>query len=452
MPAPIILGDTSGLAQGISTAGSALAAGLMRGQEKKYAEQQATEKKQKQQTILGQTLGSLPENASTSDIYSALNTAVSQLDPETAKTVVSMYTPMLKSNMKTEGDAQILRQLGLLPPEEALPIAQEFTPGGQGQEGQPMVGQPKTPGQPQIPGQQPVPQKPQDQVVPQVSSNPISMWTDDQLVMAAASGVPAVAKVAEAEQRRRDLDFKKDSSERDYHGKFATKIVEKETGMRQKLRDKELASVMARDSIESDDVGSFSLSNLGRRLGIRELETTSGAQLNQAAKINLVGNLSDVSAKAQNIWLEKVMSDAFAQVGKSKDANLMTMELFDTEKDLNKAWLDTSDRIKNEDRERYGHVKWESLDERVSNAVVEEEKEIMNRAAFRTRQIFEDSKGERWLIKNVTKKVPKGTPWTPMMARAFKLKYGDNAAIVIENAKKMGYSIPTRQEKDRWER
>lgn len=437
MPAPIVLQDTSGLAEGIAGAGSAFAGALKYRAEKG----QEAERQKKYQSVLNNTLGSLPPDASPVQIVSAFNQAVGSLPPDMAKAAFAAYQPMLEQGVKAERDRALLQDLGLLPKQPSVvgggvmqPVApgQEQPQGFQGQPGEQM------PGVPQAPGQQ------------QEAPEPIANWSEEKLVLAQASNVPALKSVADAEFKRRDLELKRDLSERDYQSKFATKIVEKESNLRKKVRDKELASVMARDAIESDEVGALSLSNLGRRLGIRELETARGAQLTQAAKINLVGNLADVSARAQNLWMEKMMSEAFALVGRDKNANLMAMELFDTEKDLNKAWLDVSDEVKQADRQKYGHVKWESLDERVSKEVVDRENEIMDKASFKTRQIFETSKGEQWMIENVNRKVPTGTYLTPKMAAAFQYVYKDPRTAVA-NAKKLGYRLPKDKERLRWQ-
>lgn len=439
MPAPIVLQDTSGLAQGIAGAGSAFAEALKYRSEK----QQEQQKQAKYQSVLNNTLGALPPDATPVQIVSAFNKVIGQLPADVAKTAFSVYQPLLEQGVKSDRDRALLTELGLLPSQP-----QPGAPQGDASMS------PSVPGQQTVPGMEgegtPTGQVPSGVINPQQPANAIQTWPEDKLVLAQASGVPALKAMADAEFKRRDLEQKRDLSERDYQSKFATKIVEKESDLRKKVRDKELASVMARDAIESDEVGALSLSNIGRRLGLRELETAKGAQLTQAAKINLVGNLADVSARAQNLWMEKMMSEAFALIGRDKNANLMAMELFDTEKDLNKAWLEASDTIKQEDRQKYGHVKWESLEERAAKKVGDQEKEIMDRAAFRTRQIYEVSKGDGWVLENVNKAVPRGTYLTPKMAAAFVATYKD-PATAIKNAKKMGYKIPTREEKSRWQ-
>ena len=164
-----------------------------------------------------------------------------------------------------------------------------------------------------------------------------------------------------------------------------------------------------------------------------------------------MSNLNDVSAKGTNLWIEQMMSDAFPGIGKSKQSNLMTQQLIDTEIELSEALLQASDQLKEDDREKNGYVKWESLEERRDKKAKDVTDEILEKSSFKTRQIYEREKGPNWLIENVNKKVPKGTPLTPEMAQAFALKYQGDGKKVIENAKRLGYTIPTRGDLDRWQ-
>lgn len=94
MPAPIILQDQSGLAQGIAGAGSALAGALgQRMQQKRQQQQQ-----QQYGSILDQTLGSLPQDASPLQVTQALSQAVQQGVPtDVAQNYGTLYATLQKS-------------------------------------------------------------------------------------------------------------------------------------------------------------------------------------------------------------------------------------------------------------------------------------------------------------------------------------------------------------------
>lgn len=105
MPAPIIHQDPSGLAQGISSAGSALGQALQfRGQERaKTQEQERLEAQNKQYgSILDQTLGGLEEGASPLQVTQALTAAVNQGVPiDAARNYGTLYATLEKA--KKEG-------------------------------------------------------------------------------------------------------------------------------------------------------------------------------------------------------------------------------------------------------------------------------------------------------------------------------------------------------------
>lgn len=98
MPAPIILQDQSGLAEGIAMAGSALGSAL--GQ--RMQEKRLDAKRQQHGSILDQTLGSLPGNASPLEVTQALTAAVNQgVPPDMAQQYGTLYATLQKSQANT---------------------------------------------------------------------------------------------------------------------------------------------------------------------------------------------------------------------------------------------------------------------------------------------------------------------------------------------------------------
>lgn len=230
--------------------------------------------------------------------------------------------------------------------------------------------------------------------------------------------------------------------ERKYHTGYSKSLEEATEKLRDSLPRKEMALDFARNSIESGDIGSFSLANLAERLSIPELQTAKGAQLITAGKENLLSNMARVSARAQNIWFEKRLSSMFPQIGQNREANLTMQEMLEAEADMDKAYLSAFDRIKKQDEDQYGFVK-KDIGERVRNDVRSAEKEIMRRASYRMKEIEEQEKSPSTLKKDVGKNVIKGTPLTLQMAKLYKDKFGNDALKVAE---KNGYYIPTIEE------
>ena len=106
MPAPIIWQDTSGLGQGISQAGGALGQALGQIMQQKRSQAQ----QQQYGSILDQTLGGLPEDASPLQVTQALTQAVNQGVPND---IVQNYGTLYATLQKT--------QKGLPPGPEEIP-------------------------------------------------------------------------------------------------------------------------------------------------------------------------------------------------------------------------------------------------------------------------------------------------------------------------------------------
>lgn len=249
---------------------------------------------------------------------------------------------------------------------------------------------------------------------------------------------------SELDRREKQEAFKRKEfgEERAYHTQFSKTAEEEAESIRSALPKIEMSLDYARNAVESGEVGAFSLANLGERLGIKELQTAKGAQLVTAAKENLLGNLSRVSARAQNIWFEKRLNSMMAEVGKSKEANLSAQELLESEALMNKAYLNEFDRISAQDMDKYGFVK-KDISKRARDASKTLEKEIFKRSTYRLKEIEEQEKGLSGLKQKVGKNVEKGTPLTLAMAKLYKDKFGDNA---LKMAEKNGYYIPTLEE------
>jgi len=236
------------------------------------------------------------------------------------------------------------------------------------------------------------------------------------------------------------------ASERDYASKETEGFRKNLQGLRESLPVKEQALQLARQALSSGDVGVFSGSNLARITGIPAFESAAGAGLNLAAKEFLVGNLSQVSARAQNRWLEQVMSTAFPRAGQSQEANETVMEGVQASYDLAKAKLDISNALEEQDRATLGYV-GKDIDSRVEKALQPRSKEILDRLSYRTRVYWEKEKGDRGLSKVANQKVPQGTPLTRQMYQVLyrktdpKLSMEEREKKTIERAKMQGYKI-----------
>lgn len=199
---------------------------------------------------------------------------------------------------------------------------------------------------------------------------------------------------------------------------------------------------LARNAVETGNLGFFSLDNLANRTGLDVFRTAKGSQLITAGKENLLNNMGRVSARAQNIWFEQRLDSMFPQIGQSREANLTILEMLEGEEALDKAYVNEFDRQAENDEQKFGYVK-KDIERRVRSELQPLEKRLFDRTSYRLKDIEEREKGLTNLKKEVGKKVPKGTPLTLTMAKLYKDKFGNDA---LSAAKKNGYTIPTIEE------
>lgn len=280
-------------------------------------------------------------------------------------------------------------------------------------------------------------------------------WDDANLYKAAALGnqkgpLGVIGNAAKNEIERRQQTQKRFTEERAFHTKGTAPAMESVRKLRSSLPKKESALALAKDAIASGEVGPLSLNNLAQRMGVPEFNTAKGAQLVFAGKENLIGNLSQVAAKAQNQWIEQRFSTMFPQIGQTKEANETITTMLESELKMDQAYLQAFDQIEKQDMEQFGYVK-NDIDRRARDQAHEQEKEIINESSYKLREIYEREKGATDLSKNVNQKVVKGTPLTLQNAKVFALKFKGDFDKAIEHAKKMGYRIPTNEEFERWQ-
>jgi hypothetical protein len=255
---------------------------------------------------------------------------------------------------------------------------------------------------------------------------------------------PQLGRIYQGEEK---LASQKFQQERAYHTQFSAPIEKKVTERREGSRKLDFALDLARDAVESGDVGRFSPSSLASLPGLSEparraLQSAKGAQLETAGKEFLFSNMGRLSAKAQNIFMEQRIGSMFPQIGKSKEANLTTQEILEGESALDKIYLKTFDNIAEKDMQEFGFVR-KDIDRRVDEILKPFDKEILDRTAFRTREIQESEWSTSKLKNESNKKVSKGTYLTPKMGGVLYEKFGDKA---LDHAKKLGYTIPDLEE------
>jgi len=287
----------------------------------------------------------------------------------------------------------------------------------------------------------------EDKVSDKSSAPGVQRISDEQLVK--LTMLPKYKDVANAELKRREIERKTFESDRKFHSEGSKKGEERAFALRESLPKKQSALNLARDSVQSGEVGPFSLANLAERTGIPEFQTAKGSQLVTAAKENLLSNMARVSAKAQNIWFEQRLNSMFPKIGQTIEANEAAGIMLQGELDMDNNWLEEYNRISKEDMDRYGYVRRDA-EQRATELADRKNQEVMNKTSYQLRRNFEDEKGARWMQDNAKKSVVQGTPLTPEMFVVMLKETGGDKAKAIANAKKRGYKIHTQEEIREW--
>ena len=457
MPAPIVYQKDAALIRGIEGAGSAFAQALnQRNLEERTKAKEEKERDRYKQSggILSQILSELPQDATPEQYQNALSMAIQRGVPlEIVKQASDLYAPILKERSKQQGAQNFFGSI-FGQPQQGQSLAPQM-----GAPGMAPMGMPQDQGSPayDMPqGLQPMgqpQQQPQQPLVPQQQPQggfDITTTSMENLMKLKASPYQQHQSLADAEIKRREMDQKTFHEDRKFHTKGAEKAQEDANNLRTSIRGKEGALRIAREAIETGETGPLSWANLSKRLDMPELMNQAGTELSQAGKEFLFSNITRVSAKAQNQWLEQRITKLAADVGDPKINALTKNVILEGELEMDKAYLDAFDRLAKEDMEKHKFVK-NDIKERAYKESEAQANKVMNKTSYRTRELYEEEKGAKWLMDNATKKVPSGTFLTPKMAKIMAMKYEGSFPKAIENAKKLGYKIPSKEEAQQWQ-
>lgn len=274
----------------------------------------------------------------------------------------------------------------------------------------------------------------------------------DELIVA-LQGNPKSKDYGNALRQYKDSKLKQFHENRKFESKRADKFFEELDEKRSIIPEKERALAAMENAFETQNLEFFSKDNFANFLGEygEGLRTTSGATLLANQKDFLVSNIGRLGNRP-NQWIEQQISDALTKIGRSKEANLSVIKGFQSSVARERKRLEIADQVDREYRETLGYTPGNIaaiVDERMKPY----DKEIQDKYAYDLRKLYEQEQrrtnGDKKFLN--LEKVPSGTPLTKDKFAAFYAKYNDvNKAL--ENAKKLGYTIPTKDQYRRWER
>lgn len=222
---------------------------------------------------------------------------------------------------------------------------------------------------------------------------------------------------------------------------ISQKAQEADIGKRNIIREQRQNLRLARDAVQSGDVGAFSLNSFADMFGDagKRLKTAKGAQLDTATKNLLFENINKVTAKGTNLWLEKVAKSAIPELGKTEGANETLITMAEGAIDVEEKALDIRDNLIQKYRTA-GLPVPSDIEKQVNDQLKPFAEKIENKMAYDTRVIYEKEKGVNFL--RSLEKVPKGTPLTLEKRDALIKIYNGDKAKAREKAIELGYQIP----------
>lgn len=231
---------------------------------------------------------------------------------------------------------------------------------------------------------------------------------------------------------------------------------------RSSLPGKKMSLQLFRNAIQEGNVGYFSKSNLAQVLNnltgdkFALKPDASGSQLQFAGKNYLIENLNRVGAKGLNQYLEKQISQAQPEIGKSREANMSVLAPMEAAYDIEKDFLD---RLSNyEDMyEAMGQPMPPAVYRKAQKESADFADSRMKQLAYELAEIQETKLSDQQLMDFGTTEHPKnvtaGTPLTERRATLFLKKYGFDPEnpeseksqkaidIALKVAKQLGYEL-----------
>jgi len=197
-----------------------------------------------------------------------------------------------------------------------------------------------------------------EQITPsgqQKPSSRLQQLSDEQLVALSGMG-GGTSQIAKAELDRRskveEREFKTKERLKEQGYKEVQDIYKELNQKRSKLDDLKLLSETLEDSIQKGNLGFFSLNKLADFTGIDALRSPRGAAFNSAVKEYFTADLSGISARGLNQFIEKVLLKSLPQIGQSREANQAVLDILKTRNDLIEKELDTYDQVRDEFEEK----------------------------------------------------------------------------------------------------
>jgi hypothetical protein len=228
------------------------------------------------------------------------------------------------------------------------------------------------------------------------------------------------------------------------------KLLERREQSRETLLQRKADYDIAEQAILQNPKDIGSLKNFASDVfHLPQLKTAPAAAFSAAMKDAFVNSIRAIPGARPNQWVEQQIQQAMARIGQSDEANLSAMAIGRYKLELEEAENQIIDEIEQEYEDRGQKFTGKASKEvfrRLKPIAEEKQFEL----AYKLKELQEKEMGIEKLQKNLFKSVSKGTPLTPRIAQMLLEEANGNEEKAIKAAQRLGYTIPTDQQLEKF--
>jgi len=250
-------------------------------------------------------------------------------------------------------------------------------------------------------------------------------------------------RLAEKKDIRQDKKDERQQFEADrkYHSEISRPIIQAANDrLKQSDVNKGIREDLSRNIASGDTSGFFPY--MVDRLGLESFRNPASARFSSDVKNMFIGSINDIPGARPNIFLERKLSSAQPEIGRSVEANLTVMEIGNLAEDIKDEQARKELEIAKEDIDKLGYAR-DDISIRAREAMGDYVNRRQEEAAMNIQKIHEDTLDDASLINELMGgKVTPGTYVTPRMMKILYLKNSKDMGKAIEDVKKYGLKLP----------
>lgn len=158
-----------------------------------------------------------------------------------------------------------------------------------------------------------------------------------------------------AEQKEEQFRIQQEAPIRKSEIKRSEKFLDKIEDSRKSVQRAKSSLIAAETALADRDLGFFSRDNLANLTGVEALRSKEGAVFNAAAKNFFLADLESAVGRP-NQFLEKILTKAIFDVGKSNEANDALLKFYKNQVDIDEKKIEITDQLEDFYAQKLGYV------------------------------------------------------------------------------------------------